>query len=97
MADKARECQKIAAFQKNSREEIRVLLREFKGHLLLDFRIFFRLATGEPKPSVKGVAMPIRLFPEFKEAVLEAENRLKQEGLMTADGVMVVSEEKKKK
>jgi len=79
----------IGQFEKNSREEIRVQLREFKGHQLLDIRIFYFTADGgEPKPSPKGISMSIKLLPQLQEALLEGERVLKEEGLMSPEGVV---------
>ena len=83
----------ICQIEKNSREEIRVQLREFKGHQLLDIRTFyFTSEGGEAKPSPKGVSVAIRLLPQLKEAVLEAEKVLKEQGLMSADGEVAAKE-----
>ncbi len=80
----------VGQFEKNSREEIRVQLREFKGHQLLDIRTFyFTSEGGEPKPSPKGISLAIRLMPQLKEAILEAERVLKEAGLMDSDGHIV--------
>lgn len=84
----------INKFEKNSREEIRIQLREFKGHQLLDIRTFyFTSEGGEPKPSPKGVSVSLKLFSQLKEAILEAEKVLKEEGLMSDDGSVVEQEE----
>jgi len=83
----------ICQIEKNSREEIRVQLREFKGHQLLDIRTFyFTSEGGEPKPSPKGVSVAIRLLPQLKEAILEAENVLKEAGVISEDGKVITQE-----
>lgn len=80
----------VGQFEKNSREEIRVQLREFKGHQLLDIRTFyFTSEGGEPKPSPKGISLAIRLMPQLKEAILEADRVLKEAGLLDSDGQVV--------
>ena len=85
----------VGQFEKNSREEIRVQLREFKGHQLLDIRTFyFTSEGGEPKPSPKGISLAIRLMPQLKEAILEADRVLKEAGLMDSDGQIVEQTEK---
>jgi len=84
----------IQTIEKNSREEIRIQLREYKGHQLFDVRIFyFTDKEPEPKPSPKGISMSIRLLPQLKEAILEAEQVLKEAGVMSADG-QIVAEDK---
>ena len=83
----------ICQIEKNSREEIRVQLREFKGHQLLDIRTFyFTSEGGEPKPSPKGVSVAIRLLPQLKEAILEAEKLLKEHGVISEDGKVIPQE-----
>ena len=80
----------VGQFEKNAREEVRVQLREFKGHQLLDIRTFYFTAEGgEPKPSPKGISIPLRLLPQVKEAILEAERVLKDEGILNSDGELV--------
>ena len=76
----------VCQFEKNSREEIRVQLREFKGHQLLDIRTFyFTSDAGEPKPSPKGISLSIKLLPQLKEAILEAERLLNEQGGLSDD------------
>lgn len=83
----------ICQIEKNSREELRVQLREFKGHQLLDIRTFYFTSDGgEPKPSPKGVSVAIRLLPQLKEAILEAEQVLKDHGLISEDGKVETQE-----
>ena len=85
----------VGQFEKNSREEIRVQLREFKGHQLLDIRTFYFTAEGgEPKPSPKGISLSLKLLPQLKEAILEAERVLKDAGLLDSDGQLVPEDKK---
>ena len=85
----------VGQFEKNAREEIRVQLREFKGYQLLDIRTFYFAGEGgEPKPSPKGISISVRLFPELKESILEAERVLKEAGLLDAEGRYVEQDSK---
>ena len=67
----------IATFEKNAREEIKVQLTEYKGHQLLDIRIFFLPADGgESRPTRRGITMSTNLIPHLKKAIGEAQSAL---------------------
>jgi len=51
----------IATIKKNSREELRVTLDEFRGHHLVNVRIFYDAGDGEMKPGKQGIAMKVEL------------------------------------
>ncbi len=72
----------IAAFAKNSTEEVRITLEEFKGHKLLDLRVWYEDDKGEKKPTKKGISISASLFPELKTALEKAEVVLKEKGLI---------------
>ena len=61
--------QVIATIEKNVDEEIRVSLREYKGHPFIDIRVYWKPPDGDPGPTKKGVTLSPELFPEFKKAV----------------------------
>lgn len=57
--------------QRNEREIVRVALSEFNEREYIDIRIFYKDdATGEYKPTKKGVTLSKELYPELKEAIL---------------------------
>lgn len=60
--------QAIATIQKNTREEIRIGLGEFKGHPLVSIRVW---VTAEDLPTKKGLAFNPALLPDVI-AALEA-------------------------
>lgn len=66
----------IAEFEKNSRECVRISLREFKGAKLLDVRILAVSANAANKfaPTAKGVSVRIDLLRTLRDA-LEAADR----------------------
>jgi len=68
--------QLIATIEKNADEEIRVSLREFKGHPFIDIRVYWKPADGEPGPTKKGVTLSPELFPRLKEAISALEAAL---------------------
>lgn len=56
----------IARFVKNSVEEVRLSLTEFKGHKLIDIRAFYLDLDNEYKPTKKGIAISVDLYPELR-------------------------------
>lgn len=71
----------IASFEKNSFEEVRISLTEFKGKDLIDLRVYYRPDDGEEmRPTKKGVTISPEKFPELKKAILELEKALQKKG-----------------
>jgi len=71
----------IASFEKNSMEEVRVSLTEFKGKDLIDLRVYYQPEDGEEKrPTKKGITISPEKFPELKKAILALEKVLQQQG-----------------
>ncbi len=59
----------IAEIQKNRREVYRIMRRTFRGHKLVDVRVWFDDAdTGERRPG-KGVSLKLEILPEIVEAL----------------------------
>ena len=73
----------VSSFEKNALEEVRVSLTEFKGHQLIDLRVYYTSPDGEPRPTKKGLAISVGLYPELKEALVKLEQVLKDKGLLT--------------
>lgn len=60
----------IKVIPKNKFQEIRVELKEFKGHNIIDIRIWNNVPdSNEKRPTTKGVTMNVELLPQLKEAV----------------------------
>lgn len=57
--------------RKNSREEVRVSLDEFKGMQLLNIRVWFAGDDGQMRPGKQGVAVRLELAPELMQAIRE--------------------------
>ncbi|MEE8380256.1 MAG: transcriptional coactivator p15/PC4 family protein [Thermodesulfobacteriota bacterium] len=72
----------ISEFPKNKTEDFRLSLTEYQGHNLLDFRIYFKDKEGESKPTKKGVTVNVKLFPQLKQAIMDAENILKEKEML---------------
>jgi len=66
----------IRDIDKGKGEIFRVEISEFKGKHFVNIRVWYTDPNGEYKPTQKGVAIPTELFPQIKEAILEAESRL---------------------
>lgn len=62
--------QLIATIEKNTREEIRIDLREFKGHPLVSIRVW---VTEEDLPTKKGLAFNPGLLPDVIAALETAQ------------------------
>jgi len=65
----------VTKFQKNSLEEVRVEISEFKGERYLNIRIWYDASdNGQPewRPSQKGITLNISLYDDLKAAVLKA-------------------------
>lgn len=62
----------IGVVPKNSLEEIRVAIEEYKGYELLDIRVYFHADHGEPRPTKKGISINLELFDEFYKMVKKA-------------------------
>ena len=72
----------ISEFPKNKTEDFRLSVTEYQGHTLLDFRIFFKDKEGESKPTKKGITLNVKLFPELKQAIMDAEKSLTEKKLL---------------
>ena len=75
----------IAQFEKNATEVVRVSLTEFRGHKLVDLRVYYSDDEGQFKPTKKGVSLSVGLYPELKKAIHTLEKTLLDQNLMTAE------------
>lgn len=66
----------FATIRKNDREEIRVSRADFKGHDMVNIRVFYDAGEGEMRPGKQGVAFNAALLHE----VLAAMQAMKSEG-----------------
>ena len=78
--------QLIATIEKNADEEIRVSLREYKGHPFIDIRVYWKPPEGEPGPTKKGVTLNPELFPGLKKAMGALEAALVKAKLIDEEG-----------
>ena len=59
----------ITTMEKNSQEEIRFSLQEYRGTDLIDIRVYFDPGSGKRKPTRKGISIPVDRFDEFMECL----------------------------
>ena len=74
----------ITTFQKNSLEEIRISLLKYKSYYFIDLRIFSAPQRGEEKESTpSGITLPVALFAELKNSILDVEKVLIEKKLLS--------------
>ncbi|MBL7068552.1 MAG: transcriptional coactivator p15/PC4 family protein [Candidatus Omnitrophica bacterium] len=67
----------VKTIPKNKFQEIKFELKEFKGHNIIDIRIWNNVPdSDEKRPTTKGVTMNVELLPQLKEAVELLEKEL---------------------
>jgi len=66
----------VARIAKNPTEEVRISLTSYRGHDLVDIRVFFQDEQGEWRPTKRGVSLSVDSFTELREAVAQAEAML---------------------
>lgn len=59
----------VYSFKKNAGETVRVTLTEFKGHCLLDVRVYVENKAGQSIPTRKGLTLSRDLAGELFEAL----------------------------
>ena len=63
----------VYTFHKNSTEEIRLSLREYKERRYLDVRLWYQpLEGGEYRPTKKGITLGLEFIPELKRGLERA-------------------------
>ena len=73
----------IAKFEKNSFEEVRISLTEFKGKQLIDIRVYYQPEGEEEemRPTKKGITISPEKFPDLQKGLVTLEKALKEKGL----------------
>ena len=77
----------IATIEKSKTEELRIALKEYKGHRYLDIRTFIEPYADEGQgrvPSKKGITLSPAKLPELITALQEAERQARAQGLLDA-------------
>lgn len=77
----------IAVIPKNSRQEVRVALREFRGAQFCDVRIFAEFAgtTDARSPTKEGVAVAFDKLPDMIAALQDAQAMARELGLVEVE------------
>jgi hypothetical protein len=71
----------IARFEKNSFEEVRISLTQFKGKDLIDIRVYYQPeGEEEMRPTKKGITISPEKFPELKKGFFALEKALEEKG-----------------
>jgi len=68
----------IGSFPKNDREEVRVSISKFKGHLLVDARIWAQNYREPDKyvPTSKGLSIKVEKLPDLLVLLEKAHDKL---------------------
>lgn len=75
----------IAQFEKNATEVIRMSLPEYRGHKLVDIRVYYSDDEGQYRPTKKGVSLGVGLYTDFKRALVALEKALLDRKLVTPE------------
>ena len=80
-------------FAKNATEEVRASLTEYKGHKLIDLRIYYEPEEGEERrPTKKGITI-VGLYPELKKAMMKIEKELVKQKLVEEEALEAIVNE----
>ena len=67
----------IGEIQKNQKEKIIVSINEYKGNKYVDLRVHYEdEASGEYKPTKKGIAINPKILPEVVEMIIRGGEEL---------------------
>jgi hypothetical protein len=72
----------VAQFEKNSREEIRVSIDDFRGYKIINIRAYYRSAD-QWLPGKQGLALTVERYRDLADAVLKLGEELQAQGLFT--------------
>jgi hypothetical protein len=76
----------IAEFPKNRRgDSVRITLKRYEGHNLVDVRQFFSIEGRTPRPTSKGVTVNVRCLPQLASAISHALMKAHELGLIESE------------
>lgn len=75
----------IEQFEKNATEVVRVSLTEYRGHKLVDVRVYYADNEGQYRPTKKGVSLSVEVYPDFRRALLTLEKILLERDLVSPE------------
>lgn len=59
------------AIRKNAREELRVERQDFRGHDLINLRVWYDDGSGEYRPGKQGIAFKSELTADVLDALMQ--------------------------
>lgn len=78
MSDSTTKTELIAKFEKKPGEEVRVSIDEFKGHRLINIRVWYtHPETREMLPGKQGITLAVEKIDALKTAVGQLAEKLK--------------------
>ena len=79
--------QPISIIAKNATEELRVALSEYRGHHLINCRIWanYDSPLEEKRPTKKGFALAVAKLPELIAVLQRAEAEARAQGLLDVE------------
>lgn len=82
----------MMTIQKNAKEQIRVSFKQYKGHDLVDIRIFAQSDDGKAYfPTAKGVCLSVKKMDELIKGLIIAQDELAK-GIDIPDNVTEISQ-----
>lgn len=76
----------VGAVKKNSQEEVRIAINEFKGHVLLDLRVYAEFSAAKvPMATQKGVSIRATAIPDLIALLQRAEVKARELGILEAE------------
>jgi hypothetical protein len=67
---------------RNRTESVHIGFSSYEGHNLINVRIYAAGTDGVDRPTVKGISMSVRKLPALTVALLKAEDRAREIGLL---------------
>ncbi len=74
----------IASIDKNCREELRVELTEFKGHQLIQLRVWAKNGDANSIPTKSGFGLRVSFIPTLRAVLADAEAKARALGWLEA-------------
>jgi hypothetical protein len=78
--------QLVAQFEKNSKEEVRVSIDDFRGRKIINIRVYYRSDSGQWLPGKQGLALAVDRYRDLADAVLRLGEALQAQGLLHSKG-----------
>ncbi len=80
--------QLVVQFEKNSKEEVRVSIDDFRGRKIINIniRVYYRSDSGQWLPGKQGLAVAVDRYRDLADAVLRLGEELQAQGLLLSKG-----------